>query len=303
MGIVADDADIAEGGKVGSQADVQRIEVVVVLLAKAFDGAHHQSGGEDGGIAAGNYRVALGELHVAGQFLERGEAYIPAVPCQCPEEARTEELAAQARLRVEERDDDRVVIRDGGDDADYPPVGDYAHVLGHAVKRAPVEGDVVGKAADAVAHHLGRDEAVWESGEVCGVGDIAVEGSGVGGEYLELVLEAQDLHLEGAVAFGQFVVQLAEVEVSHHRPREGRQMAGNDVGRAEHHVALVSIVPIDEREGDHLQEEEEEPVALTNDEIEQLTHIYPSADTEQSGAPYGANHPEPYTLFAIMPPL
>lgn len=301
LGIVADDADIAEGGEVRSQADVQRIEVVVVLLAQAFDGAHHDAGGKDGRISAGNYRIALGEFHVAGKFLKRSRTHIPAVPNQCTEEARTEELAAQARLGVEERDDDRIVIRDRRDDADYPLVRYHTHVLSHAVERAPVEGDVVGKVADGIAHHLGRDKAIRER-KAGGVRNIAPEGSGISEEYLKLVLEAEDFHLQCAVALGKLVVLLIEVEVGYHRPSEGRQVAGNGIGRAEHHITLVSIVPIDERESYHLQEEEEEPMTLTNNEIEQLTHIYPSTDTEPAGDCHEANHPKPYTLLTIIPP-
>ena len=122
--------------------------------------AHEHPRREDGGVTTRHHIVAQLEVGMAWNLLQVGIFRCPTLPAQITEIATVLYLATDVRLHVEHRYHHAITLRHEIDDAHDTRAAHYAHVLVDAIGTTLVERDEIVGVIDAVAHHLGRYQAI-----------------------------------------------------------------------------------------------------------------------------------------------
>ena len=212
----------------------------------------HYARREHRGVAACHYDVAQLEACMAWNVVDVGFFRRPAFPVQIAEVASRAYGAADVRHRTEHRNEHRIVLRHEIDDAHH------AHILSHAVGVAFVDGDEVVELVERAAHHL------------CRYGVAVLEHARLYAFYFRRV-PARLFQLFGKLLHLPFKVYVALREGLvhiHQRCVPFKDLSRHCVRRREPHASLIAVVMKQQDEAQHLEQNEEEPVVVTCEEVD-----------------------------------
>ena len=124
--------------------------------------------------------------------------------------------------------------------------------------------------ADTVIHHSGQYKTICKL-----LGRIRSKpgkSNRIRHHHIQTVLQLQQFHLQLPVPFQQFLVNLMQVQIRCYITGNGRNMSCQYVCRTEDDIPLVCIITINQHQRNNLKQNEQEPMPLSYQEVQQFTH-------------------------------